>query len=76
MRSRKEAGQEAQRLTKDILSKGKIIHITDVSRDEEFRMTGRIIVDGEDIGSQLLKRRLAVPHNVGLGAAQWCAPVH
>jgi nuclease-like protein len=74
-RERKLA-QDAQRLTEDVLSKGKIIYITDVSRDEEFRMTGRIVVDEEDIGSQLLERRLAVPHNVGLGAAQWCAPIY
>jgi hypothetical protein len=74
-RERKLA-QDAQRLTEDVLSKGKIIQITDVSRNEEFRMTGRIVVDGEDIGSRLLERRLAVPHNVGLSAAQWCAPVH
>jgi endonuclease YncB( thermonuclease family) len=72
----RKLAQDAQGLTEDVLSKGKIIHITDVSRDAEFRMTGRIVVDGEDIGSQLLERRLAVPHTVGLGAAQWCAPVH
>jgi endonuclease YncB( thermonuclease family) len=68
--------QDAQRLTEDILSKGKIIQIADVSRDEEFRMVGRLVVDGEDIGSQLLERRLAFPHNGGLSAAQWCAPIH
>jgi micrococcal nuclease len=74
-RERKLA-EDARRLVEDVLSKGKIIQITDVSRDEEFRMVGRLVVDGEDMGSQLLERRLAVPHNGGLSAAQWCAPIH
>jgi endonuclease YncB( thermonuclease family) len=74
-RERKLA-QDAQRLTEDALSKGKSIQITDVSRDEEFRLVGRLVVDGEDIGSQLLEHRLAVSHNSGLTAAQWCLSVN
>lgn len=74
-RERKLA-QAAQRLTEDVLSKGKSIQITDISRDVEFRMVGRLVVDGEDVGSQLLERRLAVSHNSGLAAAQWCVPVN
>ena len=36
-----------------------------MSRDEQFRMTGGLVVDGEDVGSELLKWQLAVPHNDG-----------
>lgn len=74
-RERKLA-QDAQRLTEDVLSNGQRIQITDVSRDEQFRLVGRLAVDGEDVGSQLLERRLAVPYNGELTAAQWCVPVN
>jgi endonuclease YncB( thermonuclease family) len=73
-RERKLAG-DAQRLTEDVLSNGKRIQITDVSRDEQFRIVGRLVVDGEDVGSQLLARRLAVSPN-GPTAAPWCVPVN
>ena len=72
-RERKLA-KEAQRLTEDRLSTGKRIYITDVSQDEEFRMVGRLVVEGEDVGSQLLERRLAVPYNGGSIASPWCDP--
>lgn len=68
--------QDARRLTEHVLSKGKRIQLTDVGRDEEFRLVGRLVVDGEDVGSQLLERRLAVSHNSGLAAAQWCLAVN
>jgi endonuclease YncB( thermonuclease family) len=58
------------------LSRGTRIQMTDVSRDEQFRLIGRLVVDGEDVGSQLLKRGLAVPHNGGPATAQWSVPVN
>ena len=68
--------RDARRFMKEVLSNGTRIQITDVSRDEQFRLVGRLVVDGEDVGSQLLKRRLAVPHNGGPTTSQWCVPVN
>jgi len=68
--------RDARRFMEQVLSNGTRIQITDVSRDEEFQLVGRLVIDGEDVGSQLLKRRLAVPHNGGPATAQWCVPVN
>jgi endonuclease YncB( thermonuclease family) len=68
--------RDAHRVTEDVVSNGKRIQITDVSRDEQFRMVGRLVVDGEDVGSQLLARNLAVAHAEGRTTAQWCVPVN
>ena len=68
---------DTRRFMEEILSNGTRIQITDVSRDEQFRLIGRLVVDGEDVGSQLLKRRLAVAPNGGpTTTAQWCVPVN
>jgi hypothetical protein len=67
---------DARRFMEKELSRGTRIQMTDVSRDEQFRLIGRLVVDGEDVGSQLLKRGLAVPHNGGPATAQWCVPVN
>ena len=64
--------QQAKALTESILREGKGIDITDVLRDKDFRMLGRLVVDGEDLGSKLLAAGLAVPYNGAGKITDWC----
>ncbi|WP_447985057.1 thermonuclease family protein [Nitrospira sp. Nam74] len=64
--------QQAKALTESTLREGKRIEITDVLRDKDFRILGRLVVDGEDLGSELLAAGLAVAYNGGAKITDWC----
>jgi micrococcal nuclease len=68
----KSLAQQAKALTESTVRQGKQIEITDVLRDKYFRILGRLVVDGEDLGSKLLAAGLAVPYNGGPKIKDWC----
>jgi endonuclease YncB( thermonuclease family) len=59
-------------MTKGLLRNAKRIEITDVAHGEYLRLLGRLVVDGEDVGSQLLSAGFAVPYNGRAKIKDWC----
>lgn len=68
----KSLAQQAKALIERIGRDAKQIEITDVLRDKEFRILGRLVMDGEDLGSKLLAAGLAVPYNDAGKIKDWC----
>ncbi|WP_447987578.1 thermonuclease family protein [Nitrospira sp. Nam74] len=68
----KSLAQQARALLESTVRHAKHIEITDVLRDKYFRMLGRLVVDGEDLGAKLLAAGLAVPYSGGAKIKDWC----
>ena len=68
----KSLAQQAKALIERTVRHAKQIEITDVLRDKQFRILGRVIVDGEDLGSKLVAAGLAVPYNGEAQIKDWC----
>ena len=68
----KSLAQQAKALIERTVRHAKQIEITDVLWDKQFRVLGRVIVDGEDLGSNLLAAGLADPDNSEAKIKDWC----
>jgi len=63
----------------DLLRFGRSIDVHRQGHDEYGRTLARIIVDGRDLGEQLVREKLALPYRSGAEAraermARWCGP--
>jgi micrococcal nuclease len=58
----KRKGYEAQRVVEDLLKNADRIDLINPERGKYFRVLADIIIDGESLADELLKRRLAVPY--------------
>lgn len=55
--------QQAKSFTKNFLETGKIIILKNIKRDIYFRLLADVIVDDKNLGSELLKNKLALPYD-------------
>ena len=68
----KHLARQARDLVRTVLSHAERISLDHPSRDKYFRIDARVIADGQDVGTLLLERGLAVPYNGGTKMARWC----
>jgi endonuclease YncB( thermonuclease family) len=73
------AGYQTKARVVDLLRFGRSIDIHRQGHDEYGRTLARIIVDGRDLGEQLVREKLALPYRSGAEAraermARWCGP--
>ena len=66
-------GQEAKLVLETLLGKARRIDVVDVQRDKYFRILGTVMVDGQPVATELLRRRLAYPyHGEKKPRRDWC----
>jgi endonuclease YncB( thermonuclease family) len=73
------AGYQTKARVVDLLRFGRSIDIHRQGHDVYGRTLARIIVDGRDLGEQLVREKLALPYRSGAEAraermARWCGP--
>ncbi|NQZ02446.1 MAG: thermonuclease family protein [Bdellovibrionales bacterium] len=69
----KEKGFEAQRVVENLLTNADRIDLINPERGKYFRVLADILIDGESLADELLKRRLAVPyHGKTKPDVNWC----
>lgn len=69
----KQLARQARDLARSILSNAKQVHLVQASRgDKYFRLLGRLVADGKDVGQSLVKLGLAEAYNGGTKSARWC----
>jgi endonuclease YncB( thermonuclease family) len=56
---------KAKQYTVQRLREGKVIVLKDIRRDKYFRILATVIVDGKDLGQELLAQKLAKPYDGG-----------
>jgi len=61
----KAKAREAKQYTVKRLREGKKIELLELRRDKYFRILARVMIDGEDLGAELLKAGLAKPYDGG-----------
>jgi len=54
---------QAKIFTKNFLEKGNLIILKNIKRDKYFRIVADVIVDGKDLGKELIKNKLALPYD-------------
>lgn len=69
----KSAAKAAKALVTSLLIKAKRIDLLEVGRDKYFRINGRVVADGVDVGAALVRKALAVPYDGGTKSHNWCA---
>lgn len=69
----KQLARQARDLARSILSNAKEVHLVQASRgDKYFRLLGRLVADGRDVGDGLVAANLAVPYDGNTKTAKWC----
>ncbi len=63
-RADKAAALKAKAFTVKMLNKAKVIELKEIRRGKYFRIVARVIMDGVDLGNELLKRGFARPFMV------------
>lgn len=63
--------QQARQLVDDLVSKGRVIVLSDLGRDKYFRLLARVSVDGTDVATRLIESGLA-DHYTGGTKISWC----
>ena len=61
----KAKAREAKQYTVKRLREGKKIELLELRRDKYFRILARVMIDGEDLGAELLKAGLSKPYDGG-----------
>lgn len=54
---------QAKIFSKNFLENGKNVTLKNMKRDKYFRIVADVIVDGKNLGDELLKNKLALPYN-------------
>ncbi|MFL4974258.1 MAG: thermonuclease family protein [Microvirga sp.] len=77
MRARARRGLETKARVVDLLRFGRSIDIRRHGHDQYGRTLAHVVIDGRDLGEQLLREKLALPYRSGAQAkaarlAQWC----
>ena len=73
------AGYMTKARVADLLRFGRFVDIDRQGHDQYGRTLARIILDGRDLGEQLVREKLALPYRSGAEAraerlARWCGP--
>jgi len=68
----KAKAREAKRFVKSILQDAKTIDLYKISRGKYFRILADVQVDGQDLGTILVDRGLAVEYYGGKKTKDWC----
>ena len=71
-RTEKKMALDAKERVNRLLEKAKHITLRETGRDKYFRIVARVVADGVDVGSMLLKEGLAVPYDGGRKDNAWC----
>ena len=66
----KELARQAKQFTVQRLREGKKIELVDMRRDKYFRILAKVVIDGNDLGQELVKAGLAKPYDGGT-KSQW-----
>jgi micrococcal nuclease len=71
------AGYETKARVVDLLRFGRVVDIRRHGHDQYGRTLAHIVIDGRDLGEQLVREKLALPYRSGAEAkaarlAQWC----
>lgn len=61
----KELARKAKQYTVQRLREGKVIELKNLRRDKYFRILAKVIVDGKDLGKELIEQKLAKPYEGG-----------
>lgn len=61
----KAKAREAKQYTVQRLREGKKIELQEMRRDKYFRIDAKVMIDGKDLGAELLKAGLAKPYDGG-----------
>lgn len=68
----KHLAREARDLVRSVLRQATEIRLAEPGRDKYFRIDARVVADGQDLGTLLIERGLAVPYNGEIKTAAWC----
>jgi micrococcal nuclease len=73
----REAGYATKARVVDLLRFGRVVDILRHGHDQYGRTLAHIVIDGRDLGEQLVREKLALPYRSGAEAkaarlAQWC----
>lgn len=61
----KALAQEAKQYAVKRLREGKVVELRDMKRDKYFRILATVIIDGTDLGEELIQAGLAKPYDGG-----------
>jgi len=61
----KSLALQAKQYTVQRLREGKEIKLVDMRRDKYFRICAKVLIDGKDLGQELIKKGLAKPYDGG-----------
>lgn len=71
----KSKASEAQQYVAGLLGKAKRVDLENVRREKYFRILADVLIDGESLGSKLLKQGYAYPYDGGTKSkVNWCEP--
>ena len=68
----KKIAMDAKKRIQQLLEKAKHITLKETGRGKYFRIVARVVADGVDVGTVLLKEGLAVPYKGGKKNKNWC----
>ena len=73
----REAGYATKARVVELLRFGRVVDIRRHGHDQYGRTLAHIVIDGRDLGEQLVREKLALPYRSGVEAkaarlAQWC----
>lgn len=69
----KRAAERAQKELADIFRNSSRISLRSIGRDKYFRVLAEVVVDGVDVGQEMLRRGMAVPYEGGeRPKVDWC----
>lgn len=69
--SEKQLARKAKQATVAMLRKAKVIELRNLQRGKYFRIVADVYVDGVSVGSELIKKKLAVAYDGGT-KINWC----
>ncbi len=65
--------QKAKSLLKSLIDNAERVDVVDVKKDKYFRILGTVLVDGQPVGEELIRRDLAYRyHGEGKVRRNWC----
>ena len=68
----KTIAMDAKKRIRQLLEKAKRITLKETGRGKYFRIVARVVADGVDVGTVLLKEGLAVSYRGGKKIKNWC----
>lgn len=69
----KQVAKDAQKYVQQLLVNAKRIDLTNIAKDKYFRILADVVIDGKNLGSELIQNRLAYAYDGGTKSkVNWC----